>query len=50
MLSQVGAAFGRVVYSHKTHGKQADICFTMRRWQMGALIALTAIRSGTFRG
>ncbi|WP_367881094.1 hypothetical protein [Streptomyces sp. P3] len=21
-------AFGRVVYSHKTHEKQADICFT----------------------
>ncbi|WP_211255824.1 SLATT domain-containing protein [Actinocatenispora sera] len=41
-------AFGRLVYSHKTHEKQADICFTKHRWQQAALIALTAISSGTF--
>lgn len=48
LLAQVREAFGRVVYSHKTHEKQADICFTKHRWQQGALIALTAISSGTF--
>ncbi|WP_204366769.1 SLATT domain-containing protein [Nocardiopsis kunsanensis] len=41
-------SFGRVVYSHKTHEKQADICFGKHRWQQGVLIALTAISSGTF--
>ena len=48
LLAQVREAFGRVVYSHKTHEKQADICFTKHQWQQGALIALTAISSGTF--
>lgn len=48
LLAQVREAFGRVVYSHKTHEKQADICFTWHRWQQGLLIALTAISSGTF--
>ncbi|MCT2183303.1 SLATT domain-containing protein [Brevibacterium casei] len=48
LLAQVREAFGRVAYSHKTHEKQADICFTKHRWQQGALIALTAISSGTF--
>lgn len=48
LLAQVRESFGRVVYSHKTHEKQADICFTKHRWQQGALIALTAISSGTF--
>ncbi len=48
LLGQVREAFGRVVYSHKTQEKQADICFTRHRWQQGVLIALTAISSGTF--
>lgn len=48
LLAQVREAFGRVVYSHKTHEKQADICFSKHRWQQGVLIALTAIGSGTF--
>lgn len=48
LLAQVREAFGRVVYSHKTHEKQADICFAKHRWQQGVLIALTAISSGTF--
>lgn len=48
LLAQVREAFGRVAYSHKTHEKQADICFTKHRCQQGALIALTAISSGTF--
>ena len=41
-------AFGRVVYSHKVHEKQADIYFVKYRCQQGALIAFTAISSGTF--
>ena len=48
LLAQVREAFGRVVYSHKTQEKQADICFGRHRWQQGTLIALTAISSGTF--
>ncbi|WP_311879199.1 SLATT domain-containing protein [Microbacterium forte] len=48
LLAQVRECFGRVVYSHKTHEKQADICFSKHRWQQGVLIALTAISSGTF--
>lgn len=48
LLAQVRESFGRVVYSHKTHEKQADICFAKHRWQQGVLIALTAISSGTF--
>ncbi len=48
LLAQMREAFGRVVYSHKTHEKQADICFTKHRRQQGVLIALTAISSGTF--
>jgi len=48
LLAQVREAFGRVVYSHKTHEKQADICFIKYRWQQGILIGLTAVSSGTF--
>lgn len=48
LLAQVRESFGRVVYSHKTHEKQADFCFTRHRWQQAALIGLTAISSGTF--
>lgn len=48
LLAQVREAFGRVVYSHKTHEKQADICFTRYRWQQGLLVAFTAISTGTF--
>ena len=48
LLAQVREAFGRVAYTHKTHEKQADICFTKHRWQQGVLVALTAISSGTF--
>lgn len=48
ILSQVRESFGRVVYSHKVHEKQADICFSKHRWQQGVLIGLTAIGSVTF--
>lgn len=48
LLVQVRESFGRVVYSHKKHEKQADICFTKHRWQQGTLIGLTAVSSGTF--
>lgn len=48
LLAQVREAFGRVVYSHKTHEKQADICFRRYRWQQGVLVAFTAISTGTF--
>lgn len=47
LLAQVREAFGRVVYSHKTHEKQADVCFWRHRLQQGALVVLTAISSGT---
>ena len=48
ILSQVRESFGRVVYSHKVHEKQADIYFCKHRWQQGILIGLTAIGSVTF--
>ncbi|RNQ02772.1 SLATT domain-containing protein [Klebsiella pneumoniae] len=48
LLAQVRESFGRVAYSHKTHEKQADICFGRHRWQQGALITLTAASSTTF--
>ncbi|MBB5854032.1 SLATT domain-containing protein [Amycolatopsis umgeniensis] len=48
LLAQVREAFGRVVYSHKTHEKQADICFRRHRWQQGVLVAFTAVSTGTF--
>lgn len=48
LLAQVRESFGRVVYSHKTHEKQADICFRFHRIQQGALVVLTAASSGTF--
>lgn len=48
ILSQVRESLGRVVYSHKVHEKQADICFCKHRWQQGTLIGLTAIGSVTF--
>lgn len=48
LLAQVREAFGRVVYSHKTHEKQADLCFVKHRWQQGFLVGFTAISTGTF--
>lgn len=48
LLAQVREAFGRVVYSHKTHEKQADLCFRKHRRQQAALVVLTAAGSGTF--
>jgi hypothetical protein len=48
LLAQVREAFGRVVYSHKTYEKQADICFRRHRWQQGVLVAFTAVSTGTF--
>lgn len=48
LLAQVRESFGRVVYSHKTHEKQADISFSRYKWQQATLITLTALSSGTF--
>ncbi|WP_415460121.1 SLATT domain-containing protein [Bifidobacterium psychraerophilum] len=48
LLAQVREAFGRVVYSQKTHEKQADLCFTKHRWQQGLLVGFTAVSTGTF--
>jgi len=50
LLAQVRESFGRIVYSHKTHEKQAGICFNKHRLQQGVLIILTAVSSGTFVG
>lgn len=48
VLAQVREAFGRVVYSHKTHEKQADLCFRKHRWQQGLLVGFTTVSAGTF--
>lgn len=48
LLAQVREAYGRAAYTHKTHEKQADLCFQSHRRQQRVLIALTVISSGTF--
>lgn len=48
LLAQVREAYGRVAYTHKTHEKQADLCFQKHRRQQWFFVALTAISSGTF--
>jgi hypothetical protein len=48
LLAQIRESFGRVVYSHKTHEKQADICFAKYRLQQGLLVGFTAVSTGTF--
>lgn len=50
LLGQVREAFGRLVYSHKTHEKQADLCFRRHQQQATALVVLTALSTGTFLG
>lgn len=39
LLAQVRESFGRVVYSHKTHEKQADISFTRHQWPASERLA-----------
>ena len=48
LLAQVREVYGRVVYSHKTHEKQADLCFRKHRSQQAALVIFTAVSAGTF--
>lgn len=48
LLAQVRGAYGRVAYTHKTHEKQADICFQSHRRQQRLLVGLTILSSGTF--
>lgn len=48
LLAQVREVFGRVVYSHKTHEKQADLRFRRHRVQQAALVVFTAASAGTF--
>lgn len=48
LLAQVREAFGRIVYSQKTHEKQADLCFRKHRLQQAVLVGFTAVSTGTF--
>ncbi len=48
LLAQVREAYGRVAYTHKTHEKQADLCFQSHRRQQRLLVGLTILSSGTF--
>lgn len=48
LLAQVREAYGRAAYTHKTHEKQADLCFQSHRGQQRLLVMLTVISSGTF--
>lgn len=48
LLAQIREAYGRVAYTHKTHEKQADICFQSHRRQQRLLVGLTILSSGTF--
>ena len=45
---QLRECFGRVVYSHKTHEKCADILLTRLSWIKLSQIALSAITTGGF--
>lgn len=48
LLSQVRECFGRVVYSHKTHEKQGDICAaTLRRFKIAQIVLAAVTTSGT---
>jgi hypothetical protein len=47
LLAQIRETYGKVVYSHKIHEKQSDLCFRRHRLQRGWLVALTAVSSGT---
>jgi len=45
---QIRECFGRVVYSHKTHEKQGDICSaTLRRFKIAQIILAALTTSGT---
>lgn len=48
LLAQIREAYGRAAYTHKTHEKQADLCFQRHRWHQRLLVTLTVISSGTF--
>jgi hypothetical protein len=48
LLAQMREAYGRAAYTHKTHEKQADICYRKHISQQRLLLALTAISSGAF--
>ena len=48
LLAQVREAYGRAAYTHKTHEKEADLCFQSYCRQQRLLIGLTVVSSGTF--
>jgi hypothetical protein len=48
LLDQVRHAFGRAAYTHKTHEKQADWCYSRHQRQQWFLTGLTAVSSGAF--
>lgn len=48
LLAQIRELYGRAAYTHKTHEKQADICYRKHLWQRRGLVAMTVISSGTF--
>ncbi|WP_166906493.1 SLATT domain-containing protein [Mycobacterium sp. DL440] len=48
LLAQVRELYGRAAYTHKTHEKQADICYRKYWWQRRGVVAMTAVSSTTF--
>lgn len=47
-MGQIRECFGRVVYSHKTHEKQGDICAaTLRRFKITQIALAAVTTSGT---
>ena len=46
ILGQIRECFGRVVYSHKTHEKCADILLERQSWLKNTQIAISVILSG----
>jgi len=49
-LSVVRETFGKIVYSHKTHEKAADICITKNKWFKRINVLLITLTSGSALG
>jgi hypothetical protein len=48
LLAQIRELYGRAAYTHKTHEKQADVCYQKYWRQRRGLLVMTAVSSTTF--
>jgi len=49
-LTVIRETFGKVVYTHKTHEKAADMCFSRSKWIKRVNVFLLALTSGSALG